>query len=432
MHYRNFLWLSAYLRHSCYPALVLAVLLAWPALANAETPVQTLSLPQAISRALEKHPKLAVFEYRFKALEGERLTADQAPAYELGLEAENLLGSGQLKGTDAAEYTLAISSVIELGDKRQARKRLASDRYAMAEAERKAETLSLLGRVTHAFINALALQEKIRLSEASVLLAKTSREMIEQRVERGAAPKAEALRAKAQLARRQLELDALRGNHDASRMTLATLLGDQAADFQELRGQLYALGTAPDFPKLFQQASENPAIAIYASEARMREAELALMRGQSRTDIRWQLGVRHLEENSDSALVAGISLPLGTARRNQGQLQTARAALAETGLRRESALLTLRAQLYAAWRQHQQATAAVKTMQQQIIPDLDKALELTRTAYQRGRYSYMEWQAAQSELLSARQALVDSASTALRNQALIEQLTARPLIAQDQ
>jgi cobalt-zinc-cadmium efflux system outer membrane protein len=39
----------------------------------------------------------------------------------------------------------------------------------------------------------------------------------------------------------------------------------------------------------------------------------------------------------------------------------------------------------------------------------------------------VEWTAAQRELLSARQALVDAATTALLNQALIEQLTAQPL-----
>ncbi|MEB3733755.1 TolC family protein [Halopseudomonas pachastrellae] len=64
-----------------------------------------------------------------------------------------------------------------------------------------------------------------------------------------------------------------------------------------------------------------------------------------------------------------------------------------------------------------------------VVPDLTEALELTRDAYERGRYTYVEWISAQQELLSARQALVDAAATALLNQALLEQLTAQPLAA---
>ena len=70
---------------------------------------------------------------------------------------------------------------------------------------------------------------------------------------------------------------------------------------------------------------------------------------------------------------------------------------------------------------------AVEQIRVEVLPALDKALVQTRDAYQRGRYSYIDWIAAQKELLDARFALIDAASTALLNQALIEQLTAEPL-----
>lgn len=431
MDHRNFLWLPVYGRHGRYLAFILALFSPWSTAVYGTTPSQVLTLPQAISRALDKHPDLSLFEYRFKAVSGAALNADQAPAYELGLEFENLLGSGALNGVDAAEYTLALSSVIELGDKRQSRKRLASEQHALVEAERTAEALKLLGRVTRAFIRALSLQEKIRLGETSVALAESSRETIKQRVERGATPEAEDLRAKVLLAQRRLELETLKSQFDAALVELATLFGEETPAFTTLEGEIYAFATVPDFAALFQRASENPAIAILASEARVREAELELIRSQSRSDINWRLGIRHLEESSDSALVAGFSLPLGSAHRNRGQVQSGHAALAETGLRRDSALLTLRAGLYHAWRQYQQGVAAVRTLQEHIIPDLERALALTRAAYLRGRYRYIEWQAAQNDLLSAQQTLVESASAALLNQALIEQLTGQPLIARD-
>ena len=70
---------------------------------------------------MAQNPSLQVFDFRLQGLEGRRLSADQAPAYVAGLEVENVLGSGDLRGADRAEYTLSLSSVIELGSKRQAR-----------------------------------------------------------------------------------------------------------------------------------------------------------------------------------------------------------------------------------------------------------------------------------------------------------------------
>ena len=392
---------------------------------------QALTLEIAVSRALEQNPKLRVYAPRLRGLEGQRLTADQSPAYTLGFEAENILGSGALSGTDAAEYTVSLSSVIELGGKREARTRVVSGAYGKMEAERRAQTLSLLGQVTRQFISTLALQERVRLAGEAVELAESTYDLVSRRAGQGAAPQAEVLRARAQLRQSRLEQNRLTAAYDSRRQSLATLLGEETADFKMLEGDLFAFTGSENFPDLFQRARENPAILIYASEERLREAQLELARSQSQSDIRWQVGARHLEAIGDSALVAGVSIPLFSGRRNRGEVQAATAARDEVGYRRESALLDLRSRLYEAYRLHQQGVAAADAMENQILPDLREALALTRDAYEQGRYSYIEWQAAQRELLSAQRDRADAATTALLNQSVIEQLTAQPLAASD-
>jgi len=54
-------------------------------------------------------------------------------------------------------------------------------------------------------------------------------------------------------------------------------------------------------------------------------------------------------------------------------------------------------------------------------------LVLTQDAYEKGRYRYQDWIAAQEELLTAKQQLIEAATAAQLSQALIEQLTAEPL-----
>ena len=90
-------------------------------------------------------------------------------------------------------------------------------------------------------------------------------------------------------------------------------------------------------------------------------------------------------------------------------------------------MLNLHSRLFDAYQQRQQSIAAVEQIRSQMLPNLSEALTQTREAYESGRYSYVEWMAAQRELLAAQRALVDAATTALLNQALIEQLTAQPL-----
>ena len=386
-----------------------------------------LTLSKALSRAMAQNPGLQVFDFRLQGLDGRRITADQNPALEAGLEVENFLGSDNLRGVDGAEYTLSLSSVLELGGKRQARVSVVDSRYGLVEAERRAETLDVLGQVAQRFVATLALQEKLELAAEAVALAEATHEIVTRRADRGAAPQAEVMRARAALTRSRIEQSRVLSEYESRKIALASLWGDTRPDFQSLEGDLFQFGSSDSFEILYQRVSESPAIQIYASERRVREAEVQLARSQSESDIRWQVGVRQFEETDDSALVGGFSVPLFSGRRNRGEVQAALAARDEVRYRREDTLLRLHSRLFEAYRQRQQNIEAVEQIRGQVLPDLSDALSQTREAYEKGRYSYVEWTAAQRELLSARQALVDTATTALLNQALIEQLTAQPL-----
>lgn len=390
---------------------------------------QALSLQEASRRTLQNSPELQVFQWQLHAVEGQRQTADLPPGFELAIEAENVFGSGDFSGTESAEITVSLSSIIELGGKRQSRVAVAHSRYALAEIEREAKALDLLGQVTQRFIAVLALQEKLQVSEEATRLAEVSWHTVKQRVERGAAPDAERLRAQATLAQARLTGSAIQAELASRRMALATLWGAETVDFPELEGDLYAFESAPDFEVLYRRVAESPAIVVFATHKRLRNAELELVRSQSSSNVQWSLGIRRFDDTGDSALMAGVAIPLFAGRRNQGELKAARAEREMVDYRRETSLLALRARLYEAWQTHQQAVAATKTLRTSVLPTLENALTQTRAAYERGRYSYNDLVSAQRELLDARRAIIDAASTALFNQALIEQLTAEPLAA---
>ena len=139
--------------------------------------------------------------------------------------------------------------------------------------------------------------------------------------------------------------------------------------------------------------------------------------------------MRRFQANDDSALVAGFSMPLFSSNRNSGAVSTALAQRNEISVQKEVALLSMHTQLFHAFHNRRQAILAAKELQSTIIPALSNALKETQTAYQRGRYGYLEYVSARQELLNARRTLIESASSALTYGAEIEQLTAEPLSA---
>ncbi|WP_084497779.1 TolC family protein [Spongiibacter marinus] len=386
-----------------------------------------LTLQEAITRALDENPQLQVFPLRQQAAEAQRESANLRPGYTLGIAAENLAGSGEFSGTDKAEYALSIGSVIELGGKRSARTALADTRYAQIALEREIAALDLIAAVTQGFATVLSLQQQIEVEERALQLANESLSVASRLARNGAAPDADRLRAKAQQAQVELNLAALQAKYDVEKLALATLWGAGEAQFEDVSGDLFANPAPDDFPILWRRVESSPGIAIMASEQRMAEAELALVRSQSSANVGWRLGVRRDQFSGDSGLIASMDIPLFSGGRNRGEEKAARAQLESQAYRQEDARLALRRGLYRAWKTYQQRQLATRSLQADVIPALESAQAHTRRAYEQGRYRYTDWLAAQNELLDAQRRLISEATSALYHQALIEQLTATPL-----
>lgn len=144
----------------------LALVLGAPAPARAEP----LTLGQAVERALASNPALAGFAYALKAQDARIAQAGQRPSLEASIELENALGSGDYNGFDAAEGTFALSRVIELGGKRDARGATARSGRDLVTVERQAAQLDVLAEVTRRFIGVAAAQEQLALATEGVAL----------------------------------------------------------------------------------------------------------------------------------------------------------------------------------------------------------------------------------------------------------------------
>lgn len=407
--------------------LVLAPLIFWVPQAPAQPPDATpqLTLTEAIDRTLARNPELAVFRFRDAALEGRTQTAALRPPLTLGGELEDFGGEG---GSDAAELTVSLSSVIELGGQRSARVDVVSARRALLVAEEQSAALDLLGEVIRRYVDLLAAQERLALARDSAALAGDTLSAVEQRVEAAASPRAEALRARAALARSRIAVQSEERQLAIRKLALTSLWGGDSGAFRLDSAELYRFPASSGFAELYARAQRNPAIARFASEERLRAAQLRLAETESSLDIGWSAGVRRSRELDETTLVAGFELPLFPERRNTGAVATALAERQQVAAEREAALLRLKSRLYRAVTGREQALATVEALRGEVVPTLRDALAEVERAYRRGRYSYLEWVSAREELISARRAQIEAAAAVLRYGAEIEQMTAAPLL----
>lgn len=248
---------------------------------SAEPAAPPLSLREAIAAALARNPDLKEFAFTLRAEEARRDGAALRPAPELSAEMENVLGTGAYKGLSGSDTTIAISQVVELGGKREARIAAASASIDTLTSARQAAQLDILAEVTRRYVAAAELQERLRLADRATALAQSTLEAARLRVQAARAPHVEEDRATVALERSRLDSRSLRAKLEAARRSLAATWGSDDATlngrtFGEINGDIYQLPQLQEFAPLLERLQASPDFLRFASEERLREAELRL------------------------------------------------------------------------------------------------------------------------------------------------------------
>jgi cobalt-zinc-cadmium efflux system outer membrane protein len=394
--------------------------------ARAADPV---TLDDAIARVGSTHPELRLFEARGAVLSAERDAVAQRPPLVAGFQVENALGSGELQGFKAAEFSLTLASVLERGGKLDARRTLAQSRFDQLAVERETRRLDLLAEVARRYLEMSAAQWQRDIAVADIEQRQRTLAAARARLQAGASPEAVALTAEANLARGELARARAGQQWIVARQQLAALWGERDPVFEIAAGDPLALGAIPDAAALARLLDSTPELARFADERRVLEARLQLARTAATPDINWQLGVRQLQADDDVALLAGFSLPLGSRRRAEPEVRAANAELAQLSIEREATELSLYATLSEAHGRYGLAQLEVARLRDEVLPTLLRAEAAAERAYRAGAISYLEWAQLQSELTTTRRQQLEVAVDAQRALIEIQRLTGQPFIA---
>ena len=384
--------------------------------------MKALTLERAIAIAIETNQELASFSWEVRAREGRAAQAGVLSNPELEFSLENFGGNKDLRGFDGAEYTLAITQLIELGDKRGKRSHAAGIERDLAEWDFKIKKRDLINEITKAFIDVIAEQERLNVADELYRIGKESLDAVSVRVQAGKVSPIEESRALAELSKTAVEFERAKGTLDAARTRLAMVLGGTAPFFEKAAGQLDLADAPPSLEQLLRHIDQNPDVARWPQEIEQRTAILNLEQANRIPNPSVSIGVKRFRETDTSALVAGISLPLPLFNRNTGAVAEAKSKLSKAEAERKAALLKARMAIAEAHLSLSGAFAEATALKTAILPALLTAFQAVQEGYRYGKFGYLDLLEAQRSLSESKKQFIESVTTYKKACADVERL----------
>lgn len=378
-----------------------AVLLAGFVLAG-EARAQTLTMGNALQRALNASPRLTAAERDVGIARGQRIQSGALINPEISYEQDNSFGSGAYRGTRSAESTLQISQMFELWGKRDARIAAGQAGLDAASIGRQAVRLEVLSETAMAFVTVLGLQRRIQILDEQIAAIDAITPLLQRRVEAGASSVAETGRAEVASALVKADRERTRSALATARRELAILMGDTAPKFAAVSGRLEAIGKPPAFQSVIAAIDANPQLVRWKAVYAQRNAELLLARLKPYPDVTVAAGWRRYNETGDNAVRLSVSVPIPLFDQNQGNILSAQESLAKTAAERQANRNTLIVIAGRAYDSLQGSLRELAILRDTAIPKARDAAAAISEGYGQGRYSLLEVLDAQGSVAQAR------------------------------
>ena len=401
--------------------------LAAGCVAMADAPAQTqLDMPAALAEAVANNPGLRASRARVEAATGRAIQSRLWPNPSLEFSAQQVpVNRG---GFSQSENLAGVAQTVPFPGKKQLDARIGAKEISAAEWDYLVRELELVRDVKVAFWRALAAQKKLEAASALADTARSTAGAVRKRVELGAAPEQEQLRAEIEQERVGVGLTAAQCELGEARKSLAPLLGRRSGNLSPLAGELSQQVQLPGLDQARDQIlSRHPAIQALLADRERAELELRRAKLDPLPDPTFGIAAGR-DTGADATIMEfRVSLPLPLFDRAQGRQREARARtdiarndLSAMELRLIRDLAVLDERLRAAGRQ-------VESYRARILPKADGALQLVRAGYDAGKFGLLDILDTQRTATEVRLAYYDKLLELNTAQAQLEALLMKDL-----
>lgn len=398
----------------------LVILLALPAFA--EKP-KGLTLEEATSQALRFSPKLKAGQEAVGASTGDRRQSALIPNPELAFEAENMLGTGAKSSFKEAELTLAIAQPVELGGKRAARVKAATEQLGITQLDLQSAALDVIRDVTIAWAEVISTSEQANLAAEQRKLASSVLASVNKRVKAAAEPAIQRSKAEVELASSKIMVQKAERAHQAALQQFAQVIG-----LDDLRPAVSPKGFF-ELEKVNTNATleNNPDFKKLDAGVQLASANLALEKSNAVPNVTFGVGLRNSRDTDDQSLLAGISVPFPVYNRNQGAIMRAGHEVTKATHDKVSSVNDMQIALVRAQNNLEMTYAEAVSLKKSILSSSEKAFRQAREGFQAGRFSYLDVLDAQRTLFDVKAQRIAALKEYHAAKAAFERLTAKHL-----
>lgn len=388
---------------------------------------ETLSLRDAVTRALTFSPAVKAAFIEIDARRGEEAQSGVRLNPELSVEVENFAGNKDRSGFQTAEETFSLAQTIELGDKRLKRLQAAHLDTSLAGWDHESLRVKVATDAAQAFVDVLISQQRVKVLGEFVALARTTKNSVDARVQGGKASPIENDRASVALARAEAFQKGERARLEAAKRRLAALWGSSNIDFGRAVGRLGNGYAAPTPEALLALLDNNPLLARWGDEINRRVAQLDLEHAKAIPDITVGAGVRTSQEDNSTAMVASLSVPIPLFDRNQGNIAAAQRRIAKA----ENEQLATRNELYAtlveALGELDVAATELRALEKDVLPGAQRAYDKTKIGFDEGKFDILNVLDVQRTVFESRLEVLTARANYEKARVRVEALVGRDL-----
>jgi cobalt-zinc-cadmium efflux system outer membrane protein len=376
-------------------AVALAIGAATARLCAQAPPIPTpLTYQQALDLATSRNLGLDAARRARAIREAAIRTAGQRPNPSASLEVSR----------DTPHEVFIFDLPVELGGKRARRIDLAKEELTLADVDVQAEMRGLRRELRQTFYSVIAADERVRLAESLLDIARRVHDAAQARFEAGAVPRLEALQAELGVTRAETDIDLARSVRAAEQARLNAVLNLPPSQ------PLAVAGTLADGIAMmsYEQAlglatASNVDLIALDRQIAVEQKRVELLRAErTPTPVFFVSGLFDNQPDFTVGQGVGVSLELPLFSRNQGQIAESIATTAQLRGRREATRRTVENAVYGAVARIDAERRQVEAYEQRLVPTATNLQTLAEESYRAGRTSVLGLLDAQRSLRDLR------------------------------
>lgn len=402
-----------------------------------QTSGAVVSVDQLIQQSFAQNREIQAVQQRLAEARGQLRQAGNRPAPTL----ESNAGSGRPMGTiGEEEYSIGYFQPIETSGKRPKRLLVAEKEVELAEAELAERKRQLSYEIKARYIDAVASRRKVEAIDGIVGVNREAYRLVDARVQRDDAAPLDRQLMLVEMNRTEAQRAMTAGQAKSAEVELRRAA---ALPMNETL-KLSTVAEGPPVPPVTveelrrRSLERRPDLRVARTLAAQSTAELDLVQAQGRPDVTVSAqyarrysqfedpirvtgrGSPLLLKDRDNVLTLGVSVPLQTRKRNQGNVEAAAARQSAAQLRARHLEVTAGLEVEAAWARYEAAQKAVAIYRRGVVDESNRNLAIIRQAYELGQLRLLDVLNEQRRLLETTLSAIDAEAELARSAAELE------------